>query len=642
MKTNPPRTSLSAIALVIAFSVQFLVVHQAAIAADTDALSDGASVLTAIKRDGSTDANNLIDKIVGSLPPGPTGSGLTKVDGNTDPSLLNDPNLVFIKNQDKSISYISKQRLTRAVQKVADVATRRPDADQLWQDAKAAAPWWAIPLVAAIELNGTVMQDIRTMGVTLVVSELSNDKKRRAKAGRIIKSLAPTATRPSGKPPTTTATPPSGTTPPTTATPPAPVVKPPDCTAEEAKLAAAKSGVAAGQLGAAETTIYDTDIIKCPKLVAGAKDVLQQINDIVADLTGRAAAAKSSCDASEIAKVAAELTATKHSKLKGNPASLLTRASALKNGENGFDQANANVKAGQYVTAISQLEAVKAGMTASGVQACPPYDRATKGIATINKRVDSLVSQANGAANGCNIENIDKMIARLSKIDHPRIATSLTRLQAVRKRCKKKASEPVQLTDADRQCISQNGDQSYSVQSGADGINLCDCRKPYVFNFDRTRCVEASQVMAEADTFCEGKFGSGAYAVKKKSNYKTYVCDCGLGTVWNCGKKRCVPRRKFLTALKVRATEICRARFGDSLQRVKVFASCKYNCVYAKKTSKRKPTRRPPSPGHSKQQTIVIGIIDIFTRTPTTTRTTPTPGCRKHHQKTTSVRHCSD
>ncbi len=604
-------------AAAVVLCLQLICIGDVAWGADDDALRDGISVIEGLKRTKKPGRNKIIDKAVGLMRRGKSETRTTKVDANTDPNLLKDPEYVFLKNPDKSISYIRKDRLREAFQAVADDLTRRPEADELWQDMKAQMNPLVWLAATALERSGNLMDTIRAQGAGLAVDQLADDEKYRRAARTAIQSdkdrKKPASTQP--------------------ALVSVPTVKPPDCTPEKAQVSAAQQNIAAGQLGTAEATLLGLDLVKCPGLTTQVDAALQAITNTVDDLNARAAAASDSCNAAEIDKVANDLDNVSHSGLTGSPADLKSRAQAIVSAKTEYTAAQANLKAGQLATVLSQLRSLGSAMETAGLRDCEPYDKARRGITKITDLITTRVDQANVAANRCDMNAITRLLRHLSRLNHPDFKAALARLEAAKADCQEPDQQTAELTPADQRCIDQHGSASYSKDSGADGINICGCRDPYIFNFDGTRCVRPDQLMADANTSCQESFGPGAYANSSQSSYKTYVCECGSGTTWNCGKRRCVKTAEFMSALRTHATEICQGRFGSALRRVQVNPSCKYSCVIAQRTVRRTPTRRrtpgqrAPTRTHDKGLSVIIGVIGVISQMPTSSPSSSTD-CR--------------
>ena len=651
MKRPTLHTLLASAVLIVISFAGLLLAQGAALGADPNKLRDGASVLRSMQRNHSPEVNKFLDGVINDkLPPRAPGSGLTPVDAKTDPSVLRDPENVFVKNRDGSISYISKQRLQEGLQEVANVVTRRSDFDQIFKDGISIVPPGYRRLVDI--LNDTIKlversplgiitsrsNIIRKHGTKIIVKEIvKNSDGHRQTAWTVVSA-------PPGPPPPPTVTPTTPTPPPTTTPAPPTTVTPakppaPDCTKEEAALANAKSNIAAGQLGAAETALRGIDLKKCHKLATDVANAQQQITDKVAELNRKAAAAMSSCDQSMINDAATALSGASHPGL--TTARLTARAQALSGATTSFEQARSSYLAGNLAASRTKLNALRASMSTAGIQNCEPYNRAGNALATI-ERMDSVLAQANAAANTCDLVKINRMIAQLQQRKHVLLRQALQRLNAAKTECEKKQVGSGPRSAADQRCIDQYGPNSYSAQSSADGINICKCRDPYTFNFDRTRCVDPGQVMAEANASCQERYGPDAYADPDQSTYKTYVCNCGGNSVWNCDKTRCVNEQKLLSSLRTKANVICKRKYGKRLRNVKVYRSCKYDCVVRKKTKKRPPRttkrdRKPPKRKHDTSVSVAVGIgvgIGIGRGTKKRRR----PSC--HHQKSTTKQHC--
>lgn len=646
--------------LVAAFAIcllQAIVSAGTALAADPARLRDGVSVLESMRRDKNPEINRFIDDVVvDKLPPRAPGSGLTRVDGNTDPGVFSDKNNIFVKNNDGSISYISRDRLRAGLDEVAGEVTGRKDFDKVFQEGIKIVPSDYRGLVEVLNDTVELMEKsglgmlvsraelIRKHGVKLIVKEMRKDSdkyRRDAIAAHAAAATPPGGPKPPVRPGQPQHKPPQqpGTT---TVTPAVPAK--PDCTREEAALAGATADIAAGRLGAAQTALNGIDTTKCPELATAVSNGLQQIADRVAELNRDAQAALSSCDRTAIDDAASALRGVSHPGLTTSPSALSARSDALGAAWQDFERARGSYRSGNLADARSGLTAVRASMARDGVQDCEPYTRAGNGLTTID-RMETVLGQANAVAAECDLDRITRMISRLQKRTHVLLQQALRRLEAAKKKCEEGDTETGPRSAADQRCVDRYGPHSYSAQSSADGINICECRKPYRFDYDRTKCVEPGQVMATANASCRERYGPDAYADAEQSNYKTYVCVCGNGTVFNCEKTRCVNEQALLASLQGQANDICAKRYGKSLRSVKVYPSCKYECVFAKTTTRRRPpsrpSRRPPKPGHDKALSIAVGIgIGIITSTPTRRRPQPSQPSRCHHQRTTSKTHC--
>jgi len=401
------------------------------------------------------------------------------------------------------------------------------------------------------------------------------------------------------------------------------------------QIAQARSEISAGQLSAAEATVNGIDDKNCPDVKADVAAVRTEISNEVARVNQQSADAMNSCDDAAIRSAATDLGRYTHPGLTPAPSALVNRASAISRSNAAFDTANAAYKAGDLPGARSQLVNLMSDMSSAGIQNCPKYTRASNGIGKID-RLTTLISQANTAAAQCNTAAIDSFITRFGGITHVAAQQVLPKLNAAKKRC----SDVV----ANQGCVKTFGPTSYVITSTADGIETCGCKLPTVFNKERTRCVDPQAVTAMGDNTCRSKFGPDAYADYAASAYKTYVCRCGNGTRFSCGKRRCIPVDQFRTDLRRKATASCRRKYGRRLLRVKLGNACKFSCVAKKKPTRRRPRDRgrDRSRGHDPSVSAIVGIgvgvgIGIGNR-----RKRPPSRTRRrcHHQSATSRRHC--
>ena len=110
------------------------------------------------------------------------------------------------------------------------------------------------------------------------------------------------------------------------------------------------------------------------------------------------------------------------------------------------------------------------------------------------------------------------------------------------------ASKPdiTELTHAENRCRSTLGARGLAVPD-PDSLSgfTCDCADPYMLVASACVRKKSTTELAEAaHKVCRDQFGRAAYAQSNGSDYKQYGCLCGKGYVWNNNKTQCVQQTR--------------------------------------------------------------------------------------------------
>jgi len=644
---------------------------------DSSKLRAGADVFETFRgHDPKVDA--FLDKVVDRLPPDakPDGSSMTALSPTTRDRDVERKNNVFLRDRDGNIKYGDKSRMRSGMSEFTRFIAEQPDFEALWNEAKSLVPAKHRSTVDALDkgleafektlgrsktVRGVMglfgaptsrAEVLQNQGVSRIMKELDKvSNKNRKRAERELSRIRAAASPGTGTPGTGTGTPSGGSTPSggtSTAGGTTPSGPSAACTKGDAALATAKSQVAAGQLGAAESTLGGIDTTGCPRLAGPVSQAQSDITSKVSALNAAATSAMSSCDPSTINTAAGDLGGVSHPGLTTSASQLTTRASALTSANTEFEQARTAYKGGNLGAARSGLNSVIGNMQSAGIQNCPPYTRATNGLGKID-RLENAIRTANAIAASCDPQRIDNAISKLSAVNHVLAQQAVQRLNSAKARCEQEQKNEQQNAAAAQNCIDRYGPTSYVISSTADGITQCGCREPTVFNFEGSRCVNKGDVMAEGDQSCRDEFGPHAYADYQGSSYKTYVCNCGGESRWNKGKTRCITREDILADIRRRANSACRKKCGRRLISVSVKSNGKYSCNCRKRTVRKKPPRkRQRASGGQRHQaaaSVALGAaigtgIGIGIRRGTRRGSSGGGRRRCHHRPNTSKTHC--